>query len=148
MDGNMRLLSLSIDELIAMFMRDADMAIFTHPDRNCLYKEAEVCRARKLDDLSIIQRQVNRYKQEKFPKGNGLFECTVILRRHTPEVEQFNEMWWDEICKSSKRDQISFPYVLGKSKVKYVSFPHSLRSTFLFEKKGTHLNSPGRAQWG
>jgi hypothetical protein len=140
MDGNVKLISLSIDELVSTFLREADMAVFVHPDRNCLYKEAEVCKKLRLDEATKIQTQINKYKKEGMPAGAGLFECTILLRRHTEAVKRFNEMWWSEISNGSKRDQISFPYVLKKSNVKLVNLPHDLRKTILFNKVGTHKN--------
>jgi len=43
---------------------------------------------------------------------------TYILRRHTGKVEEFNRLWWEEICKGSRRDQLSFDYALWKMEMK------------------------------
>lgn len=29
-------------------------------------------------------------------------------------TQRLNEQWWSEICRGSFRDQLSFPYTLGK----------------------------------
>jgi GT2 family glycosyltransferase len=137
-DGNVRLLLPACD-LIGAFLQDADLAAFRHPERNCLYDEAETCRTRGLDDNHTIAAQVNKYRSEGFPAKAGLMECTILLRRHCPAIEKFNEAWWEEICKGSKRDQISFPYVAKKMGLKYVYFPGSLRyNNFLFHKTTNH----------
>ena len=135
-DGNVKLL-LPVEKFIQDFLYGADMAVFAHPLRSCLYKEANKCKENKLDSVSTIQNQINRYKKEKVPPKKGLFECTILLRRHSPVMNEFNEMWWHEICNGSKRDQISFPYVLRKSKVEHVCLPHKFRSK-LFKKTENH----------
>jgi hypothetical protein len=57
------------------------------------------------------------YYSRGFPKDWGLCECGFILRRHTPEVKRFNEIWWSEYCKHSSRDQLSMPVALNASGV-------------------------------
>jgi hypothetical protein len=55
-----------------------------------------------------------------------------MLRRHTPAVNAFNEAWWDEIARGSKRDQLSFPYVARKVGLRYGTFPGTLLDNPLF----------------
>lgn len=138
-DGNVRLLQ-SVQLLIQTFLQDADMALFKHPERNCLYAEALTCSERNLDNPTVIARQMDQYKQEGFPSNAGLSECTILLRRHSPLMEKFNQAWWEEICKWSKRDQISFPYVAKKIGIKYNYFPGNLRlnNNFIFTKTTSH----------
>ncbi len=75
----------------------------------------EACITFGLDDPDVIDSQINRYNLEGYLPHRGLFEATVILRRHTNEIRAFNETWWDEIKWGSRRDQISLPYVLHKT---------------------------------
>lgn len=127
----------SIEKLIEIYLSDCDLAVFNHPDRNCIYQEANACIARKLDDPEVIRRQIQRYTQEGYPANHGLCECSVLLRRHTPKIQQFNEMWWEEIKNGSKRDQISFNYIVEKSGIKIRHFPGDLRKTnYLFKREG------------
>ncbi len=110
-DGNVIPL-VKIDNLIKKYLQEDDLCMFKHPLRDSAYEEAEVCKKLKLDDPAIIDAQMQRYRDNFFPEHFGLTACTVILRRHTPEVAAFNEMWWDEICKGSKRDQLSVDYCM------------------------------------
>jgi GT2 family glycosyltransferase len=126
-DGNVRLI-IPVDILIQTFLKDADMALFNHPERNCIYKEAETCKKRNLDNPDVITNQINHYKKEGYPANAGLAECTVILRRHTEKIKEFNNAWWEEIQKWSRRDQLSFPVVAKKIGIKYNYFPSSLRT--------------------
>lgn len=123
-----------IENLIRAYLWNADLAIFRHPYRNCIYNEANICIQRRLDSPDIIRKQIARYSKEKYPQNIGLVEATVMLRRHTPEMKAFCEAWWEEIQNGSKRDQISFNYVARKMRLKYNHFPADLRTTnYLFK---------------
>jgi len=110
-DGNIELL-IPEDEFIKDFLGDADIAVFKHFDRDCLYNEAPAAKGLGGDYVQMIDEQVEHYRMKGFPGHAGLPDCSVIVRRHNKETERFNESWWAEICRWSCRDQISFPYVL------------------------------------
>ena len=96
------------------------MGMFRHPERQCLYDEQERCIDYNKDDPTRILQQVNRYHAEGYPRNNGLAECNVIVRRHNhPGVIKVMCDWWREIENGSRRDQISFPYVLWKNGMRY-----------------------------
>ncbi len=115
-DGNIKLL-ISPEELIKRYLKNHDIAVFRHPVRNCIYKEAIECAKRGLDNVETIIEQAKSYEIEGYPKEKGLGECMMILRRHTPQIESFNNAWWTEYTRFSVRDQISFMYALSKAKI-------------------------------
>ena len=92
----------------------ADMAVFKHPHRDCIYDEVKACEHYSKDDSKIMRKQVARYRTEGYPKHDGLIWTAFIARRQTEEVKLFNDMWWKEIMAGSHRDQLGFPYVLKK----------------------------------
>jgi hypothetical protein len=106
MDANIKLL-VPAEQLVEEWLRDHDIAIFKHRLRDCLYDEASICAALHLDEPRIIHEQVQRYLKGNFPRGQGLAEACVILRRHNRAVENFNNAWWSEYSRHSVRDQIS-----------------------------------------
>lgn len=108
-DGTIELL-VPPEELVKQYLKYADMAVLNHPDRNCIYDEAEVCKIMKLDDPEIIDKQMARYKTEGYPKKNGLAETKIVLRRNIPETIAFSLAWSKEIKENSLRDQLSFDY--------------------------------------
>ena len=112
-DGNIKLL-VTPEFLVEKYLKDHDIAVFKHPIRDCIYDEAMICAKARLDDPEVIIRQVKQYEEEGFPKHRGQAECGVIIRRHTPKVEQLNNLWWSEYCTHSVRDQISFMYAVDK----------------------------------
>jgi hypothetical protein len=108
-----------------------DVVVFEHAKRYCVYQEACECVHRGLDDADVIYRQMQRYTREGFPANAGLADCCVLLRRHTPAVRRFCEVWWEEIEKGSRRDQLSFNYAAWKCGVRYGVFPGDTRRNAL-----------------
>jgi hypothetical protein len=109
-------MKISPSEAVGRWLKDADMALFRHPWRDCAYQEAQECININKAPRELIEAQVSAYRQEGFPDRFGLFACGVILRRHTPEVTAINDLWWKQVEQFSHRDQISLPYVLWKLK--------------------------------
>jgi hypothetical protein len=117
MDGNARLVvpaKVVIDE----WLKDADMALCKHHARDCIYDEGELCARYKLDDPGTIYEQLDTYRKAGFGEHHGMGECTVLVRRHTAKVEEFNNTWWSEFCRHSCRDQVSFAYAVDRSGIK------------------------------
>jgi GT2 family glycosyltransferase len=125
----------SVEKLIELYLSDSDMALFKHSERHCIYQEANVCMQRRLDDPNVIREQIQRYTKDGHPSNAGLGECTILLRRHTDQIKEFNEAWWKEIQNGSKRDQISFAYLTRKMGIKFRYFPGHLRAeNYLFHR--------------
>lgn len=123
-DGNIQLLT-TPEKLIEKYLANHDIAVFKHTVADCIYDEATKCALMKLDDPETIIEQVKHYEDQGYAKHKGLGECRFIMRRHTPKVEAFNNAWWSEYCRYSRRDQISFPYVAHKlgMRVNYIDMP-------------------------
>lgn len=129
-DANITL-RVSEEELISKAGRH-NIAVFTHEDRDCIYDEGKFCAKINKDKWENISPQLEYYKKMGYPAHNGLGFCGVIVRKHTPEINRLNEMWWAHISRFSIRDQISFPYVFGDvvkymDKVKMTSNPYFKR---------------------
>lgn len=99
-----------IQRLITEWLQETDIAVFGHSTRDCLFDEAQECIRLELDKKEVIKNQIERYKG--FPKHKGLYQCGAILRKHTPKINKLGNAWWAEYCTGSRRDQISFPYVV------------------------------------
>lgn len=109
-------------EGLSEFLTSADIAVFPHPERKCIYSEASICIVSCRDRWDFIQTQISRYKAEGYPENNGLVSSGGLLRRNTEAVRLFNELWWGEIQRGSRRDQLSFNYVAWKLGMKYSEF--------------------------
>jgi len=144
-DGNIKL-KVPLEKPINRWLGDNDLVVFEHPGRNCAYSEIEACLRMGRGNPDKLKAQRERYEKEGYPQNNGLAECNMIIRKHNKRTERFNEKWWAEICSSSSRDQISFPYVASKCdlKVKYLSgigFVENHPYFKYFKKNHAHINS-------
>ena len=112
-DGNHQLKKdpqLIIDE----YGVDTDIFLFKHPDRTCLYQEMGACVHWKLDYQQNIDNQFAYYKSLGMPELFGLFELSTFIVKTTDITKQLQLMWWEQICRFSSRDQISFPFCIWK----------------------------------
>lgn len=88
-----------------------------HPKRKCIYEEAEACIKMRKDTQGIINAQIERYKNEGYPKNIGMVETGVLLRKHNdPKCMIIDNNWASELLLGSHRDQLSFNYVCWKNK--------------------------------
>lgn len=118
-DGNVEMLVTPRD-LIRTALKDNDLALFKHPQRKCIYEEGEACVRLHKAKRAEIDTQKEYLKQQGYPKNNGLADTVVVVRRHTPEIEELNELWWNEFNRSpAKRDQMCFNYVCWKLNISY-----------------------------
>ena len=141
-DGNL-LVKGDVNKLVKRYLKGVNLAIFSHNQhkkrwkkllwvkntedcRDCIYKEAKYLLkigedGKYKDDLEIIKKQMNRYKNENYPENNGLIVGMIILRKHNkPDVVKVMEDWWEEIKRGSRRDQLSFNYVAWKNKLSFM----------------------------
>lgn len=130
-DGNIKI-KIPENELWDM-LGDNDIMVHKHEFRDCVYQEAAAILNYRLDSPDIIARQVERYKKDNYPEHNGLAETGILIRRNTDKVKELNRMWWEEISRCSKRDQMSFDYCCWKLGIEYATFPKGIRANDIFE---------------
>ncbi|HVU37313.1 MAG TPA: glycosyltransferase domain-containing protein [Opitutales bacterium] len=132
-DGSVQIIS---TESFARFaeeqLRAHDLAVFKHRNRTCAYQEAKACLYERRDAFKIIDAQMKKYFRDGYPLNNGLAECMVLLRRHTPQIMRFNEKWYAQINAYSRRDQLSFNYVAHKLGVKIKYFEGDISNNLHF----------------
>jgi hypothetical protein len=128
LDGNIIMMTVP-ELLIGKHLSDCDIAVYKHPGRDCIYEEATVCAMRNLDDPEVIAEQMKTYQDKGYKHHKGLNECGIILRRHTRKVEEFNNAWWSEFSRHSRRDQISFMFAADR-----VGIPVKSIHDFFIEK--------------
>ena len=106
----------SIVEFVDIFLKDKPFASFKHHQRDCIYEEAKACLMMRKDTKENILKTINFLKKEKYPEHNGLYEMTIFIKKHNdPKVIETMNMWFDMVCKYSKRDQLSFAYCAWKT---------------------------------
>ena len=119
LDGNIA----PVSDLTEFIHRIGPRGIATHQHyyRNCAYQEAQAVLERGKDIKERLDRHVRFLQEEGLPPNYGLADCGVIARRHhNPFCVSLMEQWWREFLTHSRRDQISFPYLLFKNGVKIV----------------------------
>lgn len=112
--GNLR-------EYITRYMKYSDILFCPHPWDSCIYEQAnDTFDKRPFDDLDLLKPQMEKYKSERMPEDNGMISGGFIVRRHNEiNVVNMMERWWDEICRFSTQDQISFAYLAWKNDFVY-----------------------------
>lgn len=114
LDGNLRICT-DMTEFLNR-LSPYGISCFRHSLRNDVYQEAEACSRTGKGDPAEIAEHVAHLRAEGMPEGYGLALCSVLVRDHeAPGYEAMMDLWWNEFCSHSKRDQISFPYVMYKS---------------------------------
>ena len=107
----------NVKEFLSSFIYDGhSIFIPEHPVRNCIYKEAQAVKSIKKDTTDAPDRQMKKYKEEKYPEKNGLVQSNIMVRWHNNEdCIKVMEVWAEEIRNFSHRDQLSFNYALWKT---------------------------------
>lgn len=90
---------------------------FAHPQRDCIYDECLQVALKDKDSFKRMLPQMTYLKEVGYPRHQGLFETNCVYRAHQKKVSQLNEEWWKMINRFSKRDQLSFNYVLWNNKI-------------------------------
>ncbi|MGB0757158.1 MAG: glycosyltransferase domain-containing protein [Patescibacteria group bacterium] len=129
MDGNM-VLKGDVGDVIDGYLQDHSIAVYDrskvgdNKKIDCLYDEADFLLTftgiKQKDDPVIIKRQVDAYRKEGYPEHNGLLVSSVMYRHHMHEdcIQAMNA-WWEQLEQYSKRDQMSFNYVMWKLQIPF-----------------------------
>lgn len=91
------------------------IASFAHPHRDCLYDEAALCIHTHRENIEALQAQTAHYREENMPASHGLYETSLLWRKHSPHNAELMQSWWHEVLTRSVRDQLSLPYILWKN---------------------------------
>jgi hypothetical protein len=126
-------------ELICdQYLKDKEISCFKHTARNCIYDEAKILLELGYDHKELIQKQIEFYSSKGYPKNNGLFELSAFARRNSYAINNACLKWWDNICRYSSRDQISFKYILWEAGIEPNIFPGFVNG---FNERGTIGNN-------
>lgn len=81
-----------------------------------IYIEAMRAAEQFRDSKELLLKQAEKYWLEGMPEDFGTFACGVLIREHNnPICRKLMEDWWNEVERFSRKDQVSFPYVLWKN---------------------------------
>lgn len=117
-DANMLPKEFDLNLLLENVLNRTNLALFAHPERDCIYKEADFCIAQQRDNPQTIRNQVENYRQRHYPENNKLYASGFLIRRHLhASIIKLSLLWWAEISKFSRRDQLSMPIVMHENKI-------------------------------
>jgi hypothetical protein len=103
------------DDVDKAINENRKISIGPHPSRNCIYQALKACIELEKDDPKIMNEQINIIRNDGFPENQGLFASGIIYREHLDkQIIKIMEDWWWWVRNHSKRDQLSFTYVLWK----------------------------------
>ena len=132
MNGRLQLRFDDAAALVRDCLGDAELALMAHPDgRDCVYEEAYFMirynHIWNFDDPRRIAEQVRRDREEGLPEHAGLVARGFIVRNaRSVHVQRIMRTWWEEVALRSRRDQLSFPYVIWKLRESYATIPGNL----------------------
>ena len=110
------------------------IATFAHPERKCIYEEGLAVLRFDRDTIDRVLPEMLFLKRQGYPKNNGLCETNCLFMQHRkPQCQDFLYSWWQMIEKFSRRDQLSFNYVLWK---------HGIIPQYLLPKEYSSRNHP------
>jgi GT2 family glycosyltransferase len=112
----------------------ADMLLYKHPQRTCIYDEAKASMDLLKYKTEPIKQQIESYKPF-FPSKQGLYACGVMIRKHTDIVKKVMFDWWWENIKYSYQDQLSFPVVCKLNDFKPATFAENQYKNEYFKVK-------------
>lgn len=93
-----------------------DLVLLPHPGRYEVASEFRVVRQSNLDDPAAIDRATRLYHGDP----NYRTYCGgVFAYRDTVDTRRFMDLWWALVQATSVRDQLSLPFALAVSQVKY-----------------------------
>jgi hypothetical protein len=122
MDANVRLrkdIRKYIDEQCIPNSKNYDWFQLKHCDRDCIYDESEACKELKKDDFRIIDKTINIIKKDDFPRHFGLTCTNLFVRKaNDKHISKIQQEWWNMVKNYSRRDQLSFMYIIWKNKYK------------------------------
>ena len=97
---------------------------FRHQRRTNIFQEAEQIINNGRFPSDIVNSQIDYYK------SNGYQDCGLYLNgfqvrdNNNKDIKRLNDVWYEETCRFTPRDQLSLPYAIWKTGIS----PHNIRS--------------------
>ena len=115
MDASMQICtSFVYERAIELYNSKIQISSMWHLVRKCIYEEAFAVVHGMVEHESVVVKWCHKLRKDNYPQYNGLCETGFLYRKHTNSVKKFNNLWWTCIDNYSRRDQLSFNYVLWK----------------------------------
>lgn len=110
-------LKVSPEELVERFLpSDCDMAVPLHSFHASLAAEFDAILDGWVDDPRRVREQRSVYRRA-VPAllAQRVSWTAILIRRNNAAIRTFNALWWEQVLRYSRRDQLSFPYACEMS---------------------------------
>lgn len=88
-------------------LQECPMAVPAHPERNCVYDEAEACVTLGKLERSTLDAYLEALDQMQYPRNQGLGDNSIVIRRLAdPAVQGLCSAWWRAVVAGPPRDQL------------------------------------------
>ena len=115
-DANINILSDKLFNIINK--KNTNIVLPEHFNTSCIYQELNWALNSGIDNYDIISEQYELIKNSNMPKNYGFTENNLIYRKHNEKnVIDLMDEWWYMVSNYSKRDQLSFVYLLWKRQI-------------------------------
>ncbi len=129
-DGKVRIIENLLD-YIEKYAKSSSLLCCPHYKCQSLYEEVPEIIRQGLDDTTVVENQIKRYRNEGFPPTYQQIDSTCLVRSHLDkELDEVMKAWWFEVKNGSKRDQLSFTYVCWKK-----GYTYDISDVFSVENK-------------
>lgn len=108
--------------VVDLYSKGVIIASHIHPERDCIYDEMFAVLDCKYETEATLLDWGHELRKHNYPTHNGLCETRVMYRINNETIRELNEQWWSCIEKYSRRDQLSFNYVLTGLHIPFTSF--------------------------
>ena len=125
-DANVNILTPYLFELIKFLNKDLLVPKLNFQD--CIYQHLDFIKQKRWDEASILENWKKLLIKQKFPPHYGMTENNVIYRKHNKApIKDIMAEWWNCVEHYSKRDQLSFSYVLWQHNINIsdICFPNA-----------------------
>ena len=111
-------LKIEPDEFIDSVLKNHDFALPVHSFRDSVISEFDTVQKLGYDDFTRVYEQLFHYQNcaSRVLKERPYW-CAILARKHTVQVIQTMELWWDQVLRYSRRDQLSINYALSKTQL-------------------------------
>ena len=105
--------------------KNTDLAVFKHPNRNSIQEEADYLKQRLAMkcpyitpryENEMIDEQLAAIKEDGDYVDDKLYASTAFIYKNSGRVHGLLSHWWTHTSLYHSIDQLSFPYVIWKSK--------------------------------
>jgi hypothetical protein len=106
------------DIILDILLKSKDFMVPFHSFHRSVAAEFSAVQAAGYDDFARIYEQLFHY-QNTHPHilSQKVLWTAILARRHTPMVKKTMEIWWEQILRYSRRDQLSINYALDETGV-------------------------------